>query len=81
MVSCLIVEGVSKNRNSIQFKTMYVMNSEKFNRQYSRYIKKGSDPSSRGSKSSNTSLRNDITSNNSITQGENTVNPSIRESE
>ena len=74
----VIIEAGSKSRNSIQFKNMIGVSSERFNRDYAKY-KKGSNLSSRGSKSSTIPLRNSTTSNNRITQGENTVNPNIRQ--
>ena len=57
---------------------MIGVSSERFNRDYVKY-KKGSNLSSRGSESPTIPLRNSTTSNNRITQGENTVNPNIRQ--
>lgn len=71
----LIIETVSKSRGAVQFKNAIGVTEEKYKNEYlAKYNKKRSDENSRGNESSNISLRDSITSNNSVPQENTTVN-------
>ena len=70
----LIVEVVSKSRGSIAFKNMLGVTEEKYARLYESMHEKRNSSNTRGSKSSNNSLRDESVSDNSISPSEENVN-------
>lgn len=62
----LLIEVVSKSRGALQFKNAIGVSEEKYQKDYLDVYKKRAESNTRGSKRSNNSLRDDISSNNSI---------------
>lgn len=62
----LLIEVVSKSRGALQFKNAIGVSEEKYQTDYLDVYKKRAESNTRGSKRSNNSLRDDVSSNNSI---------------
>ncbi len=70
----LIIETVSKSHGSVEFKNLIGISEEKYIEEYEKIYKKRNSTNTRGSKSSNNSLRDETVSNTSINENESFVN-------
>lgn len=72
----LIIEAVSKSHGSIEFKNMIGVSEEKYLEEYEKKYKKRNSTNTRGSESSNNSLRDETASNPIIPENTEKINPS-----